>query len=69
MQWFVLLVIAIVFVIYGKRLEPIDEVYALATYGAGTLNVIWGFAIAPTTTQLLFGTLAFGWVQANSPCT
>lgn len=69
MQWFVLLVIAIVFVIYGKRLEPVDEVYALATYCAGLLSVIWGFAIAPTTARLLFGTLAFGWVQASSPRT
>ncbi|MGF1523134.1 MAG: hypothetical protein ACFBSF_12535 [Leptolyngbyaceae cyanobacterium] len=69
MQWFVLFAIAIVFVTCGKRLQPVDEVYALATYCAGVLSVIWGFVIAPTIAQLLVGTLAFGWVQVNSPRT
>ena len=67
MQWMILLAIAFTFVAFGRRLEPVDEVYALATYSAGMLSVFWGFAIAPTPAQLLVGALAFGWVQAMTP--
>ena len=45
MQCFVLLAIALVFVTFGKSLEPIHGVYALANYCAGLLSAVWGFAI------------------------
>lgn len=67
MQWLFLLAISLAFVTAGKRLEPFDEVYALATYSAGILSIFWGFVIAPTSAQLLVGALAFGWAQAITP--
>lgn len=66
MQWFWLLAAAIAFTNLGKHLQSRDEVYAIATYSAGILSALWGFAIAPTAAQLTLGILALGWLQVSS---
>ncbi|NEP17899.1 MAG: hypothetical protein F6J97_13505 [Leptolyngbya sp. SIO4C1] len=62
MQWFMLIAIALTFATLGKRLTLIDEVYALATYSAGAVSGLWGFAIAPEIAQFLLEGLALSWL-------
>lgn len=66
MQWSMLLAAALIFAVLGKYLKPVDEVYAVATYTAGILSALWGFAIAPISAQLTLGVLALGWLQVSS---
>ena len=63
MLWWLLLVVALSFVVIGRRLQPMDEVHALAVYVIGGFSFIWGFAIAPASTQLLLELLACGWLR------
>lgn len=55
MLWLSLLAISLTCVFLGKRLSAIDEVYALALYGATILRGLWGMALAPSSAQFLLG--------------
>lgn len=63
MTWSILLAIALVLSIAGRKLASQDQVYALAVYCTSTLTALWGLAIAPGSAFLTVALLALGWVQ------
>ena len=63
MVWLLLLLVALGVVAWGKSLQAIDEVYALATYSVGLLSGVWGYTLAPGLVQLLLSLVALSCLQ------
>lgn len=60
MYWLILLMFALAMGGLGLWLQPTDDVHTLAAFSAGLFSALWGFAIAPSTAQLLLTLLALG---------
>lgn len=52
-------VVAVICIILGIKLRPVEEVHAIAATSAGLLSSFCSFLIAPPSLQLLLG-LSFG---------
>lgn len=66
MLWLMLVAIALVLLLMGNRLSPVDEVYALAVYSAVGVSALWGFALAPTPVQIILILTLLVWLQMLS---
>ncbi|MEM1366717.1 MAG: hypothetical protein AAGG02_01635 [Cyanobacteria bacterium P01_H01_bin.15] len=66
MTWLLLLNLAGVLVLLGRRCPANDEVLAIAIYGTGALSLLWGLVIAPVTVQILLTTIGAVWLQRRA---
>lgn len=60
MTWIYLIAIAFFLGILGKALKSSEEVHSIAVTVAGLISLLWGFAWAPPSMQLLIGGVLFG---------
>ena len=56
MLWLVAIAASLIFWLWGRRLQIVDEVYSVALYISAVISGLWGFWIAPAEAQL---TVAF----------